>query len=102
VSLLWVAITIPLFSAFGIEFTTQDWWFWWDASVDFYFVVDVVIQFRTAYWDDRGDFLSFFFVCDFRELFLIVRSDVFWTFEQAISSPTFKRFGGSICTAGSC
>jgi hypothetical protein len=54
VSLIWVAITIPLFATFGIEYTTRDFLFWWDAAIDLYFVVDVVIQFRTAYWDDRG------------------------------------------------
>ena len=28
--------------------------FWWDACVDVYFISDIVINFRTPFYDERG------------------------------------------------
>lgn len=52
--LLYVVLTVPLRIGFdlAVEFGTVA--FWFDLFVDLYFLVDIVINFRTAYLDNNG------------------------------------------------
>jgi CRP-like cAMP-binding protein len=52
VLLFYVALMIPF--RLGLEVYPGTWSFewWWEAGVDTFFILDIVINFRTAYWDD--------------------------------------------------
>jgi hypothetical protein len=53
--LAYVAICVPYRIGFGKEVA---WlaapWFWWDLLVDLYFITDLCISFRTAFYDNDG------------------------------------------------
>ena len=53
-ALLYVAYAIPLRVAFEVEVVTFTLWFWVDLLVDVYFIADMFLNFRTAYWDASG------------------------------------------------
>lgn len=54
VFLLYVSITVPMRASFEVvvEFMSFEWWF--DTLVDVYFIVDLVLNFRTAYVNSKG------------------------------------------------
>lgn len=54
VFLLYVSITVPLRASFEVtvEFMSFAWWF--DTFVDVYFIVDLVLNFRTAFVNTKG------------------------------------------------
>ena len=54
VMLIHVCWYIPLRSCFGIEVELWSYEFWQDAVIDLYFLLDLVLQFRTAYWNTDG------------------------------------------------
>ena len=51
VLLTYVIITVPLRLAFDVETDYGTISFWFDVLVDIYFLCDIVINFRTAYYD---------------------------------------------------
>jgi hypothetical protein len=51
--LIYVAYTITYRLAFNIVLTTS--WYVWELLVDFYFIIDVVLNFHTAFYDESGD-----------------------------------------------
>ena len=60
VLLIYLSLVIPFKVAFESaepEHPERSWMFWFDAGVDFYFVIDVVVNFRTAYYDIDGEFV---------------------------------------------
>ena len=52
--LLYLLITVPLRVAFDVTIEIGTAAFWFDVFVDLYFIVDIVFNFRTAYFDKRG------------------------------------------------
>ena len=55
VLLLYLLISLPLRLSFGLEVSFNSFGFWFDVAVDVYFWVDIGVNFRTAYYDSRGD-----------------------------------------------
>eukprot|EP01043_Picozoa_sp_COSAG02_P082141 COSAG02_NODE_20433_length_832_cov_1.035471_1_plen_223_part_10 len=56
--LCYVAVAIPARIALGLypDPGTAEWW--WEAAVDAFFIADIFINFRTAYWDEHtGDLI---------------------------------------------
>jgi potassium voltage-gated channel Eag-related subfamily H protein 2 len=49
-----VAITVPLRASFNVEPDLWSFGFFWDAVVDIYFMVDLGLNFRTAYFNPDG------------------------------------------------
>eukprot|EP01043_Picozoa_sp_COSAG02_P023529 COSAG02_NODE_1260_length_13563_cov_28.883764_3_plen_1060_part_00 len=54
VMLLLVCYYVPLRTGFGVTVELWSYDFWQDAVIDIYFIIDIVIQFRTAYWSRSG------------------------------------------------
>eukprot|EP01048_Picozoa_sp_COSAG05_P014941 COSAG05_NODE_1744_length_4158_cov_8.451589_2_plen_249_part_00 len=54
VFLLYVAYAVPLRTAFSIEVTVPEFWFFVDVCCDIYFICDCVLGFRTAFWNAAG------------------------------------------------
>ena len=54
VLLLMVCYYVPLRTGFDVPVQLWSRDFWQDALIDVYFVLDIIIQFRTAYWDGSG------------------------------------------------
>jgi len=54
VLLLYVAVSVPLRACFDIDVDLWTFAFWFDACVDIYFIVDVVLNFRTSFFDENG------------------------------------------------
>lgn len=52
--LLYVMVAVPLRIGFGIEVEFGTVSFWVDAVVDVYFICDVAMNFRTAYYNSHG------------------------------------------------
>lgn len=55
--LLYLLISLPLRLSFGLDVSFNSFGFWFDVAVDVYFWVDVGVNFRTAYYDSRGDLI---------------------------------------------
>ena len=55
VLLVYVAILVPLRLGFEIEVPWLSAGFWVEFLVDVYFVSDIFVSFRSAYWDSRGE-----------------------------------------------
>jgi hypothetical protein len=53
-ALLYVAYAVPLRVCFEVNVTTCSSWFFVDLLVDMYFIADVFMSFRTAYWAPNG------------------------------------------------
>ena len=53
-ALLYVSFIVPFRTSMDITTPVDTVAFWFDVVVDFYFIVDLVINFRTAFWDSRG------------------------------------------------
>eukprot|EP01052_Picozoa_sp_SAG31_P001810 SAG31_NODE_61_length_29286_cov_444.645973_3_plen_875_part_00 len=54
VFLLYVAITVPFYAGFDINFSHCEPMWYLEVIVDMYFIVDLVLNFRTAYYDENG------------------------------------------------
>eukprot|EP01050_Picozoa_sp_SAG11_P002008 SAG11_NODE_97_length_16960_cov_22.407405_2_plen_786_part_00 len=54
VLLMYVLITVPLRIGFDIASDFGTWDFWVDLSVDVYFAVDILLNFRTAVYNNHG------------------------------------------------
>ena len=52
--LLYVAITVPLRAGFEIDVELWTFAFFFDAFVDIFFIIDLIINFRTAFYDKDG------------------------------------------------
>eukprot|EP01048_Picozoa_sp_COSAG05_P020828 COSAG05_NODE_3659_length_1923_cov_563.266447_3_plen_119_part_00 len=52
--LLSVCYFVPIRACFSVEVELWSGEFWWDVIVDIYFIVDLVINFRTAIYNDKG------------------------------------------------
>ena len=52
--LLLVCWYVPLRTGFDLDVELWSYGFWQDAVIDVYFVIDIIIQFRTAYWSRSG------------------------------------------------
>lgn len=54
VMLMSVCYFVPIRTCFSVEVELWSGAFWWDAVVDVYFIVDVVVNFRTAFYNHKG------------------------------------------------
>jgi len=54
VLLLMVCYYVPLRTGFDVSVALWSYEFWQDAFIDIYFICDIMIQFRSAYWDRAG------------------------------------------------
>eukprot|EP01048_Picozoa_sp_COSAG05_P025934 COSAG05_NODE_6834_length_894_cov_1.275472_1_plen_227_part_01 len=52
--LVYVAVGVPYRLGFMVEVVLWQFWFWFDLFVDIYFISDVFVSLRTAYYDGRG------------------------------------------------
>lgn len=52
--LLYLLIALPVRLSFGIDVPFNSFGFWFDVGVDVYFLCDIFINFRTAFYDQRG------------------------------------------------
>eukprot|EP01043_Picozoa_sp_COSAG02_P026946 COSAG02_NODE_1567_length_11900_cov_6.050250_11_plen_848_part_00 len=52
--LLYLLIVLPVRLSFGIDVPFNSFGFWFDVCVDVYFFCDIFINFRTAFYDQRG------------------------------------------------
>ena len=50
-ALCYVALTVPLNIGFDISTKPDEMIFWVDVTVDLYFIIDICVNFRTAYFD---------------------------------------------------
>ena len=55
--LTYVAFGVPYRLGFSHPVVLWSAWFWFDACVDLYFVVDVFVSLSTAFWDDSGELI---------------------------------------------
>ena len=53
--LFYVALVVPFRIGFHVEATPSEWAFWWEVVVDLYFWVDIILNFRTGYFDVNND-----------------------------------------------
>ena len=53
--LIYVAFGVPFRLGFGVPVGLWTFWFWFDAFVDIYFVSDIAVSFRTAFYNARGE-----------------------------------------------
>jgi hypothetical protein len=53
--LIYVAFGVPFRLGFDVPVILWSFWFWFDALVDVYFVSDIFISFRTAFYNSRGE-----------------------------------------------
>lgn len=53
--LIYVAFGVPFRLGFGVPVALWSFWFWFDAMVDIYFVSDIAVSFRTAFYNSRGE-----------------------------------------------
>jgi hypothetical protein len=51
--LLTVCYFVPVRTCFQLEVELWSAEFWWDVVVDFYFILDLIINFRTAIYDGK-------------------------------------------------
>ena len=56
--LVYVAMGVPYRLGFQVEVRLWSPAFWFDLVVDIYFVVDIFISLRTAFYDDTGDLIA--------------------------------------------
>jgi hypothetical protein len=49
-----VCYFVPIRTCFQLEVKLFSAEFWWDVIVDIYFVLDLVLNFRTAIYNDKG------------------------------------------------
>ena len=54
VFLLYVSITVPYRACFGIEIPFMSFTWWFDTTVDVYFISDIILNFRTAFVNSKG------------------------------------------------
>eukprot|EP01043_Picozoa_sp_COSAG02_P015937 COSAG02_NODE_691_length_18445_cov_23.541099_2_plen_929_part_00 len=52
--LLYLLTVLPLRLSFGIDVAFNTFAYWFDVAVDLYFWTDIVVNFRTGYYDARG------------------------------------------------
>eukprot|EP01043_Picozoa_sp_COSAG02_P044716 COSAG02_NODE_4021_length_5891_cov_414.995684_1_plen_1502_part_00 len=55
--LFYVALVVPFRIGFHFESTPTEWIFWWEVVVDLYFWCDIVINCRTAYYDEHNELI---------------------------------------------
>lgn len=55
--LAYVAIAVPYRTSFGVEVPSASTWWWVELCVDIYFVVDILLNFRTAVRDDDDELI---------------------------------------------
>eukprot|EP01043_Picozoa_sp_COSAG02_P053531 COSAG02_NODE_5923_length_3939_cov_1.522135_4_plen_473_part_01 len=53
-ALLYVSYIVPMRAAMEITTPVDSFAFWFDVIVDLYFIADLFLNFRTAFWDGRG------------------------------------------------
>ena len=49
-----VCYFVPIRTCFQLEVKLFSAEFWWDVIVDIYFVLDLILNFRTAIYNDKG------------------------------------------------
>ena len=54
VMLAYVAAVVPIRAGFSVRVETLSMWFWIDLVTDIYFLGDIAVNFRTAYYDKRS------------------------------------------------
>jgi hypothetical protein len=54
VLLFYLSVSLPLRAGFDIAITPADWSFYADMFADVFFVLDIALNFRTAYTDAAG------------------------------------------------
>eukprot|EP01052_Picozoa_sp_SAG31_P033734 SAG31_NODE_3852_length_3817_cov_6.007800_5_plen_403_part_00 len=54
VFLLYVAAAVPLRTAFDLDVELGSFWFFFDAIIDIFFICDLFLNFRTAYYTKAG------------------------------------------------
>jgi hypothetical protein len=54
VLLLYLLVAVPLRVAFDVDVEFNTFAFWFDVGVDIYFITDVVVNFRTAFYNKGG------------------------------------------------
>ena len=52
--LLSVCYFVPIRTCFSVEVELWSAEFWWDVAVDLYFIMDLIVNFRTATYNDKG------------------------------------------------
>jgi hypothetical protein len=52
--LLYLLIILPVRLSFAIDVPFNSFGFWFDVCVDLYFLIDIFVNFRTAFYDQRG------------------------------------------------
>ena len=52
--LLYVAYAVPIRVGFSVDVKTGSIWFLIGVVIDIYFIVDLFMNFRTAYWKENG------------------------------------------------
>jgi Ca2+-binding EF-hand superfamily protein len=52
--LLYIFVTVPFRTSFNVDLTPEEPIFWYEAIVDLYFIVDIAMNMRTAYYDKSG------------------------------------------------
>ena len=53
--LAYVAFGVPYRLCFSHPVVLWSWWFWLDAGVDIYFLADIYVSLRTAFYTERGE-----------------------------------------------
>lgn len=53
--LFYVALVVPFRIGFHAEAEPSHWAFWWEVIVDLYFWCDILLNFRTAFYDEIGE-----------------------------------------------
>ena len=53
-AIIYTVIAVPFRLSFGIMPDPASFIFWFDAMVDLVFIVDIILNFRTAYFNEHG------------------------------------------------
>ena len=53
--LVYIAVFVPFRVGFAVPVDVGSFWFFFDSFVDSFFVSDIFVSFRTAYYNDRGE-----------------------------------------------
>eukprot|EP01046_Picozoa_sp_COSAG06_P009597 COSAG06_NODE_502_length_14953_cov_15.585297_23_plen_120_part_00 len=52
--LFYISITVPIRAGFEVTVAAWTFAFWLDVAIDVYFVLDIALNFRTAYYTNGG------------------------------------------------
>ena len=54
ISVVYIAVIVPFRLGFDITISTDQFAFWFDVAIDVYFITDVILNFRLAYYTEDG------------------------------------------------